>query len=159
MSGYHSDIRVGSQLSFLLYSAAKAFTRIYGNRLSHLNLTYPQVLAMMTLWESSPRTIGEISDALDFQNGALSPIIKRLTAKGLVTKSRDPNDQRSVVVAITKEGIALRDPVIAMRKKLLEDLGFNEDDLNHLRLMLLRFSEGLEKADYDPPDPVSNDDC
>jgi len=111
-------LRLDNQLCFALYGAANRMTRLYRPLLDALGLTYPQYLAMLVLWERSPRTVGALGDALDLDSSTLTPLLKRLEAGGLVERRRDPDDERRVIVALTDKGQALRDQAVAIPEKL-----------------------------------------
>lgn len=111
-------LRLDNQLCFALYGAANRMTRLYRPMLDALGLTYPQYLAMLVLWEASPRTVGALGDALDLDSSTLTPLLKRLEAGGLVERHRDPDDERRVIVALTAKGLALRDQAASIPEKL-----------------------------------------
>jgi DNA-binding MarR family transcriptional regulator len=94
-------------------------TRLYRPILDALGLTYPQYLAMLVLWEQSPRTVGALGDALDLDSSTLTPLLKRLEAGGLIARHRDPDDERRVIVALTDKGLALREQAARVPEKLL----------------------------------------
>jgi DNA-binding MarR family transcriptional regulator len=98
--------RVGMQLSFALYSAANRFIRLHRPFLEPFGLTYPQFLVMLALYESEPRTVGSLGNELGMDNGTLTPLLKRLVAAGLVTRTRDERDERRVQIALTEAGKA-----------------------------------------------------
>ncbi|RRN65101.1 MarR family winged helix-turn-helix transcriptional regulator [Caulobacter sp. 602-1] len=129
-------LRLDNQLCFALYGAANRMTRLYRPMLDALGLTYPQYLAMLVLWEASPRTVGALGDALDLDSSTLTPLLKRLEAGGLVERARDPEDERRVIVALTDKGRALRDQAVSIPEKLfcaldmpLETMGALRDQL------------------------------
>ena len=96
-------------LCFSLYTASRAVTRAYGPVLAELGLTYPQWVTMVALWEADgPLTVGELGRRLHLDSGTLTPLLKRLEADGLVTRTRDAADERRVLVAVTPAGRALR---------------------------------------------------
>ncbi|PHY18415.1 MarR family winged helix-turn-helix transcriptional regulator [Caulobacter sp. BP25] len=112
-------LRLDNQLCFALYGAANRMTRLYRPILDALGLTYPQYLAMLVLWEQSPRTVGALGDALDLDSSTLTPLLKRLEAGGLIARRRDPDDERRVIVALTDKGLALREQAVSVPEKLL----------------------------------------
>lgn len=116
--GLVESLRLDNQLCFALYGATNRMTRLYRPLLDAIGLTYPQYLAMMVLWEQSPRTVGALGDALDLDSSTLTPLLKRLEAGGLVERHRDPDDERRVIVALTDKGMALRDQAAAIPEKL-----------------------------------------
>src|SRR5882762_11934318 len=101
-AGAMPDIpRLDQQLCFALYSAVNRVTRAYRPVLAALGLTYPQYLAMLALWERSPRTVGALGDALDLDSGTVTPLLKRLEKQDMVIRRRDPSDERRVIVDLT----------------------------------------------------------
>src|SRR5436190_22719233 len=100
--------RVAAQLSFALYGATSRMTRLHRPLLEPLGLTFPQFLVMQVLFEGTPRTVGEIGLELGMDNGTLTPLLKRLVAAGLITRARDPHDERRVLINLASAGQALR---------------------------------------------------
>jgi DNA-binding MarR family transcriptional regulator len=97
------------QACFALYAASRAVTDVYRPLLTELDLTYPQYLVLLVLWERDARPIKEISSALQLDYGTVSPLLKRLETRGMVTRQRQAGDERTVVVSLTPEGKALRE--------------------------------------------------
>jgi DNA-binding MarR family transcriptional regulator len=126
-------LRLDRQLCFALYGAAQRVTRLYRPLLDALGLTYPQYLAMLVLWETSPRTVGELGDALDLDSSTLTPLLKRLEAGGLIDRRRDPKDERRVIVALTDKGLALRDRALSIPEQIFCQVGLPLDELVTLR--------------------------
>jgi DNA-binding MarR family transcriptional regulator len=126
-------LRLDRQLCFALYGAANRVTRLYRPLLDALGLTYPQYLAMLVLWEASPRTVGALGEALDLESSTLTPLLKRLEAQGLVARARDPEDERRVIVTLTDAGAALRDKARAVPEQLFCKLNMPLDELADLR--------------------------
>ncbi|CAN7227695.1 MarR family winged helix-turn-helix transcriptional regulator [Caulobacter sp. LjRoot300] len=126
-------LRLDRQLCFALYGAANRVTRLYRPMLDALGLTYPQYLAMLVLWEASPRTVGALGEALDLESSTLTPLLKRLETQGLVARTRDPRDERRVVVTLTEAGAALRDKAKAVPEQLFCKLNLQLDELGDLR--------------------------
>ena len=106
----HPDdpLRLDRQICFPLYAASNLINRLYRPVLSKLGLTYPQYLVMLALWEQAPRTVGTLGEALYLDSGTLTPLLKRMEHAGLLTRKRDPEDERRVQVDLTREGRALK---------------------------------------------------
>jgi DNA-binding MarR family transcriptional regulator len=96
------------QLCFALYSAGLAMNKVYRKLLRKLDLTYPQYLVMLVLWERDGVTVSEIGARLFLDSATLTPLLKRLEAAGLVARARSNADERQVVVSLTEAGQALR---------------------------------------------------
>jgi MarR family transcriptional regulator, organic hydroperoxide resistance regulator len=110
-------VRLDNQVCFLLYACSRAMTGAYQPLLERLQLTYPQYLVMMVLWEWHDQhgadTVKALGKRLHLDSGTLTPLLKRLEQQGLVLRQRDTEDERRVLVSATPEGIALRQVAIA----------------------------------------------
>jgi MarR family transcriptional regulator, organic hydroperoxide resistance regulator len=98
-----------NQLCFLVYRLQRGITDLYRPVLSQLGLTYPQYLVMLVMWESEPVTVGGLGARLHLDSGTLSPLLKRLEAAGLISRTRSHADERSVDVSLTAQGRALKE--------------------------------------------------
>ncbi len=96
------------QVCFPLYAATNLLNRLYGPVLKPLGLTYPQYLVMLVLWEDEPQTVGSLGARLYLDSGTLTPLLKRMEQAGLITRGRDPEDERRVLIGLTEQGRALR---------------------------------------------------
>lgn len=97
-----------NQLCFALYSASLAMTKLYKPLLDELNLTYPQYIAMLVLWERDGLMVSELGERLSLDSGTLTPLLKRLEALGLVARIRDVQDERRVHITLTPSGRKLK---------------------------------------------------
>lgn len=105
----HPQLALDNQLCFSLYRASRAVTRAYQPLLQNLGLTYPQYLTMLVLWEGDrPHSLQEITQRLGLDSGTLTPVCRRLEQAGLVTRDRDPADERKLIIALTDRGRDLR---------------------------------------------------
>jgi MarR family transcriptional regulator, organic hydroperoxide resistance regulator len=95
-------------LCFSIYSASHAFTRAYQPLLQKFDLTYPQYIALVVLWENDGQTVGQLGAKLFLQSNTLTPLLKRLEKLGYVQRSRDPADERQVRINLTEAGRKLR---------------------------------------------------
>ncbi|GEP08399.1 MarR family winged helix-turn-helix transcriptional regulator [Methylobacterium gnaphalii] len=100
--------RLDNQLCFAVYSAAHAFGRAYRAMLSHHDLTYPQYLVLLVLWEEEGLTVKDIGTKLFLDSGTLTPLLKRLEAAGQVRRVRDRADERQVSIFLTEKGRSLK---------------------------------------------------
>src|SRR5262245_48046559 len=106
--GETGSLLLDDQLCFGLYSASRAVTSLYRALLEPLDLTYPQYLVMLALWEHDKLQVKELGAALNLDSGTLSPLLKRLEKAGLVTRERQADDERSVRITLTEQGNSLR---------------------------------------------------
>lgn len=126
-------LQLNDQLCFPLYAASNLMVRLYRPLLDELGLTYPQYLVMLALWETSPSTVGELGARLYLDSGTLTPLLKRLEAAGFVTRRRDAQDERRVLIALTPAGTALRTQAEHVPDSLMCRLDLPLDDAFTLR--------------------------
>jgi DNA-binding MarR family transcriptional regulator len=124
------------QLCFALYAASRAMTARYRPLLDAIGLTYPQYLVMLLLWEEDNQTVGQLGARLSLDSGTLSPLLKRLTTAGLVTRHRRVEDERSVAIALTDAGRALRDKAEAISEEIICALDMDRAEFADLKAKL-----------------------
>lgn len=115
--------RIGTldeQVCFQLYLASRNLTKAYQPILEALDMTYPQYLVMLILWEHKEVSIKELGQLLGLDSGTLSPLIKRMIEKGTLSKIRDPKDERGVLVSLTKAGASLKTKAVCIPTELLK---------------------------------------
>ncbi|THK38415.1 MarR family transcriptional regulator [Ensifer sp. MPMI2T] len=101
-------MKLDNFLCFAIYSTNHAFTRVYKPLLDELDLTYPQYLVMVVLWEKDDQTVGSLGERLFLESSTLTPMLKRLEGMGYISRVRDQADERQVRVKLTDSGRALR---------------------------------------------------
>ena len=102
-------LRLDNQLCFALYSASLAMTKLYKPLLDALGITYPQYLVLLVLWERDGITVSELGERLSLDSGTLTPLLKRLETAGLVSRLRDTQDERRVLVRLSAAGRELKE--------------------------------------------------
>jgi DNA-binding MarR family transcriptional regulator len=105
----NDNLKLGNQLCFKIYSASKAMTRLYSPILQILNLTYPQYLVMLVLWEQDKISFKQMSNNLKMKTGTLTPILNNLQKQGQLCRIKDENDDRKIYITITSKGRKLKD--------------------------------------------------
>ncbi len=130
-------------LCFAVYSANLAFNRVYKPMLDALGLTYPQYLALVALWTRDDQTVGGLGEQLFLESNTLTPLLKRLEAEGLVTRRRDPKDERQVRVSLTAAGKALGERARCVPDQILQATGLSEADLLRLTRELAALRQHL----------------
>lgn len=108
-----------NQLCFPLYAASRLTTKIYMPFLRELDLTYPQYLVLLVLWQHPEQTVNEIGNKLMLESNTLTPLLKRLEQKKLIQRTRSQRDERSVLVSLTPEGTSLREKAIAIPDQII----------------------------------------
>ena len=106
---YREAMKLANQLCFPLYAASRNVISLYTPWLKPLGLTYTQYIVFLVLWEKDGITVGELCDRLMLDNGTLSPLLKKMQQAGYVERNRSEDDDRVVVVTLTKEGRALQE--------------------------------------------------
>jgi MarR family transcriptional regulator, organic hydroperoxide resistance regulator len=115
-----ASLLIDDQLCFGLYAASRAMTGRYRPLLDDLELTYPQYIVMLVLWEEGTITVNQLGRRLQLDSGTLSPLLKRLETAGFVTRRRRIEDERSVEIGLTEEGLLLRDRAESIPGRLCE---------------------------------------
>jgi DNA-binding MarR family transcriptional regulator len=103
-----------------------------------MGLTHPQYLVMLALWEQAPLKVGELARRLSLEPATLSPLLKRLEANGMVTRGRDPQDERALAVSLTPRGLGLREQALRVPPAIVDRLRLPLEDLEALRDSLTR---------------------
>ena len=133
-------LALDDQVCFALVTAARNVVSIYRPILEPLGLTHPQYLVMLALWERAPRTLGELADDLVLDPATVSPLVKRLEAQGLVTRSRRAADERTLDIALTPAGRALRAQALDVPGQVMQAVGADVGRLVALRDALAPFA-------------------
>ncbi|BBP75720.1 MarR family transcriptional regulator [Pseudomonas gingeri NCPPB 3146 = LMG 5327] len=140
------DLLLDNQVCFALHSTSLLMTKVYKPLLQALNLTYPQYLAMIVLWEQDGLTVGEISHKLMTDPGSLTPLLKRLESEGLLSRTRSKADERVVIVELTDAGRALRDKARGIPQCILAAGGGSMERLRALQAELLTLRGHLQDS-------------
>lgn len=114
MSNKYDCLKLENQLCFPLYAAAREIMRKYTPLLKPLDLTYTQYIVLMVLWEQKEISVCELGKKLFLDTGTLSPLLKSMEKKNLVTRTREKKDERMVSICITEEGMSLREKALSV---------------------------------------------
>jgi MarR family transcriptional regulator, organic hydroperoxide resistance regulator len=127
-----------NQVCFALAIASRSVNSVYRPILEPYGLTHPQYLAMLALWDHSPRSVRELGEELRLEPATLSPLLKRLQTAGLISRERSSHDERMLAVALTDAGVALREQALTIPPRVIEQLGMSVEELETLRSSLWR---------------------
>lgn len=141
--GIEAPRTIDGQLCFALYSANLAMGKLYRQLLADLDLTYPQYLVMLVLWEGDGITVSELGDRLFLDSATLTPLLKRLQVAGLVQRTRGTRDERQVIVTLTDEGKALRAKAGQVPVDVFCATGCEIDEVVGLKSQLEKLRAGL----------------
>ncbi|MCZ0988904.1 MarR family winged helix-turn-helix transcriptional regulator [Streptomyces diastatochromogenes] len=139
-------LRLDRQICFSLHAASRAFNSVYRVILKDLGLTYPQYLVMLVLWEQGDLPVKKLGEHLRLDSGTLSPLVKRLEGAGLVRRERSVQDERSVQVRLTEEGVALRERALEVPRRIVTATGFELAEIGELRERLDQLTSTLDAA-------------
>ena len=128
----NGPVPLDEQLCYAIYSAGIAIQRAYKPLLDELGLTYPQYLVLNVLWREDKQTVGGIAEQLALESSTLTPLLKRLEGAGLVQRTRNPDNERQVVVALTRAGRAIRSRAACLGHELLKASGQTPAQLGQL---------------------------
>ena len=149
-TGQEEDLFLEHQLCFALTVAARSVVGAYKPVLEKLNLTHPQYLVMLCLWEASPRTVRNISDALAQEPATISPLLRRLEAAGLITRRRVDGNERALAVELTAEGAALRQEALKVPGTMMERLGLTRAQVAELHTSMMGLIAATSGQETDP---------
>jgi DNA-binding MarR family transcriptional regulator len=138
------------QVCFALAAASRSVIGLYRPVLAPMGLTHPQYLVMLALWERSPRTVRDISDALALEPATLSPLLKRLEASGYLTRERMAGNERALDVELTAAGRALRAQAERVPGQIVERLGMDVAELESTRDALTRLLAAAQQTTKTP---------
>ena len=139
-------LKLDSMLCFAVYAAGHAFTRFYKPRLEAIGLTYPQYLVFLVLWETDGLTVKALGAKLFLDSGTITPLVKRLEARGLVRRQRDAADERLVRIWLTDAGRALRQEALAVPLAVGAALGGDVEAGAAMRRGLEQLRQRLDAA-------------
>lgn len=134
-------LRLENQLCFPLYAAAKAVTNSYKPFLESINLTYTQYIVMLVLWEKQNITVKDLGACLYLDSGTLTPLLKRLEAKGYIQRKRSLADERVVEIVLSSSGEALREKARAIPQQIAQCLPLTADEASMLYRLLYKILE------------------
>ena len=136
-------LALDNQLCFPLYTAARVVTARYAPFLKELDLTYTQYICMIVLWEDGGLSVKDIGARLHLDSGTLTPLLKKLEAKGYVTRERDERDERRVNVSLTDAGLALRERALSVPRQMSACIDLDLEEAVQLRTLLDKVIAGV----------------
>ncbi len=136
---------LSQQVCFPIYAFAKEIINQYRPLLDAIDLTYPQYLVMLVLWEFESQTVNQLGEKLKLDSGTLTPLLKRMEAKLFVTRTRSSSDERVVNIALTKNGKALQIKAANIPAQLIEAMDITAEDLQELKNIISKISNKNNK--------------
>ncbi|MBC5837643.1 MarR family winged helix-turn-helix transcriptional regulator [Flavobacterium muglaense] len=132
------QLHISEQVCFPVYVFAKEIINQYRPLLTELELTYPQYLVMMVLWEYKEQTVNQLGEKLKLDSGTLTPLLKRMEQKDLVCRTRSTIDERLVHISLTLKGEALKEKASCIPAQLMESMNVSLEDLTNLKNIITK---------------------
>lgn len=142
----YDRLKLSNQLCFPLYACARETIKLYTPHFDKLGLTYTQYITMLVLWEQGSLTAKELGRILYLDSGTLTPMLKKMEAKGLLTRRRSEADERNLIVTITGAGEAMRDQALEIPDIMTGYLNLEKDEIRALYTMLYKMLERAESG-------------
>ena len=131
-------LKIENQLCFPMYACAREVIKQYKPHLDELDLTYTQYITMMVLWERRSVTVKELGKSLYLDSGTLTPLLKKMEAKGLLSRTRSTADERNLIVALTEEGEKLRERALEVPAKMAQCVPLDSQEVAELYRLLYK---------------------
>ena len=136
-------LKLENQLCFPMYACSREVIKQYKPFLDAIDLTYTQYIAMTALWEKKQLTVKQMGDMLYLDSGTLTPLLKKLEGKGFLTRKRSEEDERNLLVTLTREGEALREKTLALSGQVMQKIHLTEEEILALRRILHKLLEEM----------------
>lgn len=136
MEEKYESLKLSKQLCFPLYACSREMIKLYKPFLDELGLTYTQYITLMVLWEHKAMTVKALGQELYLDSGTLTPLLKKLEEKGLVTRRRSDLDERNLIVTITELGESMRDRALHIPEEMAKCVNLPREDIRELYRML-----------------------
>lgn len=141
------NLKLENQLCFPIYALSRQITALYRPHLDKMEITYPQYLVLLVLWEHATVSVKDLGKRLWLDSGTLTPLLKRMESGGLVIRERSNEDERIVNIIITDKGKRLENRAKKIPPIIKEDLKMNDSQLSELRSELNRILNIAGKCD------------
>ena len=147
----YEQLKLENQLCFPFYAVSRLIIRAYQEDLDRLGITYPQYLVLMVLWEKDGISVNEIAEKLILNTNTVTPLLKRMEAMQLITRTPSTMDQRKIIIQLTDQGLAMRESAAEIPLKLMNKLNLEVSDAQiaealHLKNKLYELIKVLDKS-------------
>jgi len=142
----YDALKLSHQLCFPLYACARETIKLYTPHLDAIGLTYTQYITMMVLWEHKSLTAKELGRILYLDSGTLTPLLKKLEAKGYLTRRRSETDERNLIVTITAPGEALKEQALHIPDSMMNCLNLEKEEIQTMYRFLYKMLEQAESG-------------
>ncbi|MAX79926.1 MAG: MarR family transcriptional regulator [Crocinitomicaceae bacterium] len=138
------QLKLQNQLCFPIYTASRLVTQCYHPILKELDLTYPQYLVMLVLWEKDEVNLSFLTEKLMLKTNTLTPLVKRMESMELLTRERSAQDERNIIITLTEKGKQLKDKAVDIPQNLFNNIGISMEKAEQLYALLYEVIEQLE---------------
>jgi DNA-binding MarR family transcriptional regulator len=142
----NQNLKLENQICFKIYTAEREITKLYRDLLEDLDVTYPQYLVLLVLWEKDSITVKELGQKLFLDSGTLTPMLKRMEGNELLERRRSIEDERSVIITLTKKGEELKQKAECIPSQLLKNLSTDYEELKNLDHTLTTILQRIQKV-------------
>lgn len=125
----YEQLKLENQLCFPFYAVSRLIIRAYQEDLDRLGITYPQYLVLMVLWEKDGISVNEITEKLILNTNTVTPLLKRMEAMQLITRTPSTVDQRKIIIQLTSQGWAMRESAAEIPLKLMNKLNLEVSEV------------------------------
>ena len=140
-----------NQICFPIYSVSRLITKAYKPHLEKIGLTYPQYLVMLVLWENDEVSVNHITKRLLLNTNTVSPLLKRIEQLELINRTRSADDERTVIISLTKKGKEMKEKASAIPMDLLHSVSnenMSETEVQLIKSTLCKWMDTLSKKEH-----------
>lgn len=142
----YDALKLSNQVCFPLYACSKELVSQYTPYLKKIGITYTQYIVMMVLWEHGSVSSRELADKVHLDYGTLTPVLKKLESIGYLTRTRDPEDERLLIVTLTEKGDEVKDEALKIPSCIAACVGLNEEEFKMLYILTYKALNNMENA-------------
>lgn len=142
----YDSLKLSNQVCFPLYACSKELVSQYTPYLKKLGLTYTQYIVMMVMWESISISSRDLAAKVHLDYGTLTPVLKKLESTGYITRKRDPEDERLLILGLTDKGEAVKDEALKIPPCIASCVGLNEEEFKMLYILTYKALNNMENA-------------
>ena len=143
----YQSLLLENQLCFPLYACAREMIKEYKPFLDELELTYTQYITMLVLWEEEKLTVKDLGKRLYLDSGTLTPLLKKLEAKGLLLRERSKEDERNLIITLTEEGVAMKDRALHIPHEMVKCVDLDMEERVVLYKLLYKLLSYVDKEE------------
>lgn len=142
----YDSLKLSNQVCFPLYACSKELVSQYTPYLKKLGLTYTQYIVMMVMWESVSISSRDLAAKVHLDYGTLTPVLKKLESTGYISRKRDPEDERLLILGLTDKGEAIKDEALKIPPCIASCVGLNEEEFKMLYILTYKALNNMENA-------------